>query len=222
MPHRLIIFDNDGVLVDSEPGIRVGQTLACNAVGVTFNPAWETALRGKRPPQIVETIRQLSGVAFTDAAFFAAYDTALEDIFRACGPTPGVLTVLGQLQQQQRPYCMGTSGRRHFTHVKNTAAGIAPFFPDGLVFTGEQVPHGKPAPDLFLFAAAQMGFAANQCVVVEDAVTGVQAAVAAGMPVLGYIGADHDGVRADLLRQAGANTILEHHDQLLEAIDALG
>ena len=221
MTHRLIIFDNDGVLVDSEPGIRAAQAQACAAVGVVLQPQWEAQLRGKRPAQIVDTIRQLAGVHFTDEAFFAAYDAELDTLFRACQPTPGAVAVLQRLQQEQRPYCMGTSGRRHFTHVKNTATGVAPFFPDDRLFTGEQVPHGKPAPDLFLFAAAQMGFSPHRCVVVEDAVNGVQAAVAAGMPAIGYVGTDHTPARADGLRQAGAIAILEHHDQLLEIIDAL-
>ena len=87
------------------------------------------------------------------------------------------------------------------------------FDPD--LFSARQVRHGKPAPDLFLFAAARMGVAPARCLVIEDSVVGVRAARAAGMAVAGFHGASHasDGY-ADALRRAGADVLFADMDQL--------
>jgi beta-phosphoglucomutase-like phosphatase (HAD superfamily) len=78
--------------------------------------------------------------------------------------------------------------------------GLLPFF-DPHVFSAIQVAHGKPAPDLFLFAAERLGAAPEDCIVVEDSIPGVEAAVAAGMPVIGFCGGGHcpDGHAGRLL-----------------------
>jgi beta-phosphoglucomutase-like phosphatase (HAD superfamily) len=81
--------------------------------------------------------------------------------------------------------CVASSATLERTRVKLAPLGMLDYFGDH-VFTGYGVPKGKPAPDLFLFAAATMGFAPRDCVVIEDAAAGVQAAMTAGMRVLGY------------------------------------
>jgi beta-phosphoglucomutase-like phosphatase (HAD superfamily) len=92
-------------------------------------------------------------------------------------------------------------------------AGILPLF-DPHVFSASQVARGKPHPDVFLFAASRMGAEASGCLVLEDSVPGVQAAVAAGMAVIGFVGAAHDPARiGNQLVEAGAREVIAHMDE---------
>ena len=97
------------------------------------------------------------------------------------------------------PRCVASSGDHERIRRGLRAAGLLERFPDEAIFSVDDVAHGKPAPDLFLHAAARMGFDPATTVVVEDSPAGVQAGVAAGMRVLGYGGPE--------LRAAGATAI---------------
>ena len=81
---------------------------------------------------------------------------------------------------------------------------------------------GKPAPDLFIYAAKQLGFAPDQCIAIEDSVNGVKSARAAGMNVIGFVGGGHcRASHSGYLSNAGATIIVDHMDQILEALEAL-
>jgi beta-phosphoglucomutase-like phosphatase (HAD superfamily) len=84
------------------------------------------------------------------------------------------------------------------------------------------VKHGKPAPDLFLLAATRMGHAANTCVVIEDSVAGVQAAIAAGMTALGFVGGGHHNGDHGPLLEAEARSRRKQHGVREHADAALG
>jgi HAD superfamily hydrolase (TIGR01509 family) len=117
---------------------------------------------------------------------------------------PGVADLLAALGV---PVCVASNGHLDRVRRRLDIAGLLAFF-DPHVFSASQVPRGKPAPDLFLHAAARFGVPAAACTVVEDSTVGVMAAVAAGMPVVGFCGGGHcrDG-HADRLRAAGAGEI---------------
>jgi HAD superfamily hydrolase (TIGR01509 family) len=118
-------------------------------------------------------------------ALFAAFDAQLE-------PIAGIHAALDALDAAGIPSCVASSGDHERIRRGLRAAGLLNRFPDGTIFSFEDVERGKPAPDLFLHAAQQMRFDPTTTVVVEDSPAGVQAGVAAGMRVLGYVAADAD------------------------------
>ena len=122
---------------------------------------------------------------------FAAFREGLK-------PVPGVREALDAIPW---PACVASSGDLLKMRTTLTLAGLIVRF-ERRMFSALDVPHGKPAPDLFLHAAASMGAAPGDCAVVEDTPTGVEAAVAAGMAVFGYAGGAHSSERA--LAAAGA------------------
>ncbi|MFC9795730.1 HAD family hydrolase [Streptomyces sp. NPDC127584] len=187
MRYDLVIFDNDGVLVDSEP---ISNTLLAGYLTELGHlTTYEESLRdymGSAMHRVHDLVQERSGQrlpedfdAIFHARVFAAFQAELE-------PVPGAAEVLRQLADAGVPYCVASSGSHERIRVGHRKTGLDVFFPDELVFSAEDVGRGKPAPDLFLHAAASRGVAPERCVVVEDSRLGVQAAVAAGMDVYGF------------------------------------
>jgi beta-phosphoglucomutase-like phosphatase (HAD superfamily) len=87
--------------------------------------------------------------------------------------------------------CIASGSPKDRVELCVDVAGMRPFFPEGTVYTRELVNLGKPAPDLFLHTAEKMGYSPADCLVVEDSTSGIRAALAAGMEVLGYMGGGH-------------------------------
>jgi HAD superfamily hydrolase (TIGR01509 family) len=113
-----------------------------------------------------------------------ALHVALRNEVKAVDGIPEVLRAL------EIPYCVASNGEPEHMRIALTAAGLMPLV-EGRLFSAAQVPRPKPAPDLFLHAAKSMGVDPRDCAVIEDTVTGVKAAVAAGMRAFGYAGAAH-------------------------------
>ncbi|MFC9341067.1 HAD family hydrolase [Streptomyces sp. NPDC057020] len=187
MRYDLVIFDNDGVLVDSEP---ISNTLLAGYLTELGHPTtYEESVRdfmGSAMHRIHELVEERSGqrlpAGFDEtfhARVFAAFQAELEAV-------AGAAEVLKQLAEAGVPYCVASSGSHERIRVGHRKTGLDAWFPDALVFSAEDVGRGKPAPDLFLHAASRMGVAPERCVVVEDSRLGVQAAVAAGMDVYGF------------------------------------
>jgi len=114
---------------------------------------------------------------------------------------PGIRDVVDLHAAAGRPYCVASSGRIEKMHATLGSAGLLPLFAD-VLFSATMVGRGKPAPDLFLHAAQAMGHPPQRCVVIEDSLPGVQAAIAAGMRVCAYAAAPY--VDADRYRALGA------------------
>jgi HAD superfamily hydrolase (TIGR01509 family) len=140
---------------------------------------------------------EASGVALGD--FVARWDRGLPELFAdGLQAIPHIETVLGVLKDARIPWCVASSGPVQKMHLTLGATGLLPHF-ESVLYSATMVERGKPFPDLFLHAASEMGFAPEECVVVEDAVPGVKAARAAGMRVFGYHGdphSDRDGLAA--------------------------
>jgi HAD superfamily hydrolase (TIGR01509 family) len=131
-------------------------------------------------------------------AAFASELTAVE----------GVEALLDELQRAGQPTCVASSGTHERMRTTLGLTGLEARF-EGRVFSATQVAHGKPAPDLFLYAAEQMGASPSRCAVIEDSVFGVQAALAAGMTAFGYEG----GLApAGSLAEAGAQVFAHMSD----------
>ena len=114
------------------------------------------------------------------------------------GPIPGIKEVLEGLTLRR---CVASSSSYEHIHMGLELSGLLPYFTEG-IYSASEVARGKPAPDLFLYAAEKMGVLPEECVVVEDSPPGVEGAIAAGMKVLGYV----DLSPEEELRSAGAVT----------------
>jgi HAD superfamily hydrolase (TIGR01509 family) len=118
-----------------------------------------------------------------DEVFHARVFAAFE---RELAPVDGTFDVLEKLVAEGVPYCVASSGSHERIRVGHRTTGLDRWFGEGLVFSAQDVGRGKPAPDLFLYAAERMGVAPERCAVVEDSPLGVRAGLAAGMDVYGF------------------------------------
>ncbi|GAA1414653.1 HAD family hydrolase [Streptomyces thermospinosisporus] len=187
MRYDLVIFDNDGVLVDSEP--TSNRHLAAYLTELGHPTSYEDSIRdfmGSAMHRVHELVEQRSGRKLPEdfddvfhARVFAAFERELQ-------PVAGVVDVLEKLTADGVRYCVASSGSHERIRVGHRTTGLDRWFGDELIFSSQDVGRGKPAPDLFLYAAERMGVAPERCVVVEDSPLGVQAAVAAGMDVYGF------------------------------------
>ncbi len=204
-PKTLIIFDCDGVLVDSE-------IVACRVLAALLSrhgyPITASESLGKFTGQTIPGVIKIvaeEGVELPEDFEAQLRERDIEAFARELKAPPGMAAALDQLAD--RPKCVATNGSPDKTRVKLTLTGLIRHF-EPFVFSASEVKNPKPAPDLFLMAANRMGFAPDNCVVIEDSTLGVEGAKRAGMRVLGYIGASHrqpeDG---DVLRRAGADLI---------------
>ncbi|MBW8701719.1 6-phosphogluconate phosphatase [Streptomyces sp. MBT84] len=187
MRYDLVIFDNDGVLVDSEP--ISNRLLAGYLTEIGHPTSYEDSIRdfmGSAMHRVHDLIEERTGERLPsdfDDVFHARVFAAFE---RELKPVPGVVDVLEKLSADGVPYCVASSGSHERIRVGHRTTGLDRWFVDGRIFSSQDVGRGKPAPDLFLHAAERMGVAPGDCLVVEDSPLGVRAAVAAGMDVYGF------------------------------------
>jgi HAD superfamily hydrolase (TIGR01509 family) len=197
----LVIFDCDGVLIDSEVifGRVLGECLIAADFPITTEEAMVLGL-GKNRVTLTAEVEARFGRSLPEG-FFEAMRAEVDVAFeRELAPIPGIEELLGAL-----PVARCVASNSHLTRVRHalSVTRLLPLF-EPHVFSASQVAHGKPAPDLFLYAARQLGVAPQDCIVVEDSTTGVEAALAAGMPVLGFCGGRHcPGDHANRLISAG-------------------
>ena len=212
----LVIFDCDGVLVDSEViSCRAhAETLTRHGYPITAEQVFDRFL-GRSTRQANLEVEAELGRSLPDdfhvqlqEALFRAFAASLE-------PVPHVEAALEAIAQ---PICVASSGSQERMRVSLGRAGLYDRFAPN-IFSATQVSNGKPAPDLFLFAAAQMATLPARCLVIEDSVPGITAACAAGMAVLGFHGGSHcrPGY-ADTLRAAGAVITFDDMRQLPDLI----
>src|SRR3569623_3826311 len=178
-PIRLVIFDCDGVLVDSEPlAMRVLlRALGRAGLDVSAESGFRNYL-GRSFSAIAQSLDDLHGLRLDDAAIEAMRLDLYETYRRELKPMAGLLDVLPQLGI---PFCVASSSQMDRIRTSLEITGLmARFHPT--IFSATMVEHGKPAPDLFLKAARDMGgVAPAECVVIEDSPAGIIAAKRAGM-----------------------------------------
>jgi HAD superfamily hydrolase (TIGR01509 family) len=198
---QLVIFDCDGVLVDSE---------------VISNDVLARALRVEGlPTTLAEARRDYQGLLLSEvvtraeaklghtlpADWLADYERDRTKAFRNdLRPVPGAAEAVRHVIGAGIAVCVASQGKLEKTRLSLDLTGLRELFPNDALFSAHDVPRGKPHPDLFLHAASTMGAKPSGCVVVEDTASGVTAAVSAGMRVLGYVA---DGDEA-AIREAGA------------------
>lgn len=212
----VVIFDCDGVLVDSE---RLAARAMCNVLagaGLSISP--DELMRfcvGLSQRDILAAVADRLGRPVPEAVMPALWPATRALFAAELAAMPGVAEVLHALEL---PVAVASSSPPERIAFSLERAGLHGHFGDN-VFSSAMVARGKPAPDLFLHAARRMGVPAASCVVVEDSIAGTLAARAAGMRVLGFVGGSHsDAGLAERLRQAGATVIIPHWAEGLPAL----
>jgi HAD superfamily hydrolase (TIGR01509 family) len=200
----LVIFDCDGVLVDSEviSNDVLARALSAEGLATTLADA-RKAYQGLLLGEVVRDAEARLGRALPED-WLPRYERDRAAVFRReLRAVPGAAETVAAVAAAGIAVCVASQGKLEKTRLSLELTGLRALFDERVLFSAEQVPRGKPHPDLFLHAASTMGVRPAESVVVEDSPSGVIAARAAEMRVFGYA-ADSD---AEALERAGAEVI---------------
>ena len=180
---KCILFDSDGTLVDSEYLGHLCMEHQLQEIGIQENAAsMKEKFRGWKLGALLESLQQKHNYKF-DELFIYDYRSALNIMFKnQLKATPGILAAL---QKIDLPICVASSGPMSKITLAMKVTGLQKYFGKQL-FSAYDIDSWKPEPDLFLHAAKSMGFEPKNCLVVEDSLVGLQAALAANMTVIHY------------------------------------
>ncbi|MBA0053852.1 HAD family hydrolase [Streptomyces sp. AJS327] len=187
MRYDLVILDNDGVLVDSEP--LSNRILAAYLTELGHPTTYEEAVRdymGSAVHRIHDLVLERSGRRLPDDFDRVFHERVFAAFRRELEPVDGAPELLEKLVADATPFCVASSGSHERIRVALRKTGLYEQVGSGRIFSADDVGQGKPAPDLFLRAAGAMGVEPGRCAVVEDSPAGVRAARLAGMDVFGY------------------------------------
>lgn len=222
-PVRAVIFDLDGCLVDSEPHSLAALAGEMQTIGLPRTTVEEVRERflGVSMADICRDIERRTGgpvpadfIDRVEARLFRAYALRLR-------PMTGADRLLDRLEAAGLAMAIATGGSVRRMHETLRLGGLASRFA-GRAFSADEVPRGKPAPDLFLKAAAVLGVPPDRCAVLEDSPHGIAGACAAGMRAVGFTGGSHlEGLQAahrGLLLEAGASQVVGRLDEAFAAL----
>lgn len=211
---EMVIFDCDGVIVDSE--IVVNRSNAAVKTELGYPISMEEHIRifcgqGPDSPVTKEAWAKLPADYPS-----IAYERSLVHLENELEPIRNIRQVLESLEV---PFCMASNSALKKIDFMLNKTEIMPLF-EGRIFSSEMVARGKPEPDVYLHAAATMGVDPARCLVVEDSIPGVTAGVTAGMTVLGFTGGSHHAHMdvQDLLLELGAREIFDDMTKLPQLI----
>lgn len=218
-----VIFDCDGVLIDSETIAHEVEVEAMKRLGLLFDSHkykaqfqglavrdWSDALDAHHRAQL--------GVPLPDGAIQTISAEITRRVLADIRPIDGAVAAARAFAGLK---AIASSSPKVELHGKVRGLGLWDDF-DGHVYSGDDVQRGKPAPDLFLLAAERLSVAPARCVVIEDSVNGVKAGIAAGMTVWGFIGGPHClPDQAERLTGAGALRVLPHMSDVAQALRLL-
>ncbi len=201
-PIRLIIFDCDGVLLDSEEtGNRI-EVEALKKLGINIDSEdYQRRFAGVTTKNAFATIEQESGINISAQFLTETENKVVSALEQEAKVIPHVYEALQQIKISKI-----VVSNSHFDRLSKllTLKKLIHFF-DGYVFSADMVEHPKPAPDLYLYAARKMLVATEECLVIEDSTTGIQAAYQAGMKILGFINSQNSTHQSkEKLLKAGA------------------
>jgi HAD superfamily hydrolase (TIGR01509 family) len=183
---KLVIFDCDGVLVDTEnlANRRLAEWLSAAGFATNFEYCRKN-FSGRSMASVQKEIEERTEVRL-GADFVERWNAGLPDLFsQGVEAIPYVRDFIEQVRGAGIAYCVASSARVSKMHITLGQTGLLPLF-EHAMFSSTMVSRGKPFPDLFLHAAGTMGFAPADCIVIEDSVAGTQAGIAAGMRVFSY------------------------------------
>jgi HAD superfamily hydrolase (TIGR01509 family) len=179
--YKAILFDMDGVLIDSEPlfldainRIVVEESQdpitedenENNLIGTTVNQTWDR----------LKTLRTLTK---STHEYISRYDSVVKEVLsQRLEPQPGVVDLLKECEARGLPKAVASSALREWVHLKLNSIGLQDYFET--ILGGDDVINGKPKPDIYLLAAERLGLNANECIAIEDSPVGIRAAVSSG------------------------------------------
>jgi HAD superfamily hydrolase (TIGR01509 family) len=215
----VVIFDCNGVLVDSEPIANTVLAQALASIGVKAPPqALARRFSGRRPADIFYAIEQNTGRRLPKNFEERVSDEILRRLRTELRPIPHVTRALTWIRG---PKAVASSSPLERVQLSLEVTDLIGYF-CGRLFSASRVKRGKPAPDLFLMAAQQMQVQPSKCIVVEDSVPGITAAAAAGMTPIAFVGgSEAAGHLAGELSNAGARAIIADMRHLHETITGL-
>jgi HAD superfamily hydrolase (TIGR01509 family) len=201
----LVIFDCDGVLIDSERSASRVFADALSDLGLAIGAdQCRTRYTGMSFRDCLADVEASLGRPVPDGWLAELRTRTFKTLEREAVAIPHALESVGRVHAAGLALCVASSSNPDYLERFLGKTGFAPFFGKN-VFSSKMVARGKPAPDLFLHAAARMNSSPRDCVVIEDSLPGVRGAVAAGMRVIGYVGeAESDG---SALAASGAEII---------------
>ncbi|KQT52424.1 MULTISPECIES: HAD family hydrolase [unclassified Aureimonas] len=214
----LIIFDCDGVLVDSEILARRAMQSVFRKAGIEVTAAMIDEVVGMKFADILRRLEARTGASLA-AEYHPEFWTETKALFTAeLLPTPGILAFL---EASTIPRCVASSSDHGRIRHSLSVCGLQRFFDETAIFSSQDVAHGKPAPDLVLHAARSMGVAPGRCLVIEDSRFGIQGAKAAGMAAYGFLGGAHLLANTgEALRDAGADFVARSWPEIAARLNA--
>lgn len=220
---ELVIFDCDGVLIDSERIYIDSEIEFLSNAGLQFETrAYMEAFMGLAPDawreKLATTAQERSGRPLPEDFFESLHAFVMQRFENELEAISGVRDAVSSLELT---CCVASSTPLPNLHWKLEHTGIADLFSAG-VFSSDMVVRGKPAPDLFLHAATALGVEPERCIVVEDSANGVLAGQAAGMKVIGFTGGGHcPPDQETILRDNGAQAVIDDFARLSATISRL-
>jgi len=216
---KLVIFDCDGVLVDSEPLSGLAYQNIYHRHGINVGPEVFRPCIGMKQADILELLKSITGFALPPEDIDQLWPETRLLFEGRLQATDGLATFLDNLPAKK---CVASSSSLERIKFSLGVTGIIKYFPEADIFSSSMVKRGKPAPDLFLYAAKTMDLEPQHCVVVEDSPYGVQGGIAAGMQVIGYTGGGHsEPSHEQRLRKAGAHFVCETWEQVNSVLQGL-
>ena len=206
-----LICDCDGVLIDS--GAVASQMLVEELerrwTHIEIEPLLQPLL-GQRIERVLAAMAEHAGAVLSEDEI-ASIRRRVEDAAVLAPAVPGIADALDRIAL---PKACASNSHTEYVESALLRTGLWHFF-DNRLWCADRVPNPKPAPDVYLGASGELGVPPERCLVVEDSVTGVTAAVSAGMPVLGYVGGAHSSAaQIRVLREAGALHVFEDMREL--------
>jgi beta-phosphoglucomutase len=185
MARLAILFDMDGVLVDTEPVINKAAIIGLKEFGVTAQPDDFTPFIGRGEIKYIGGVAEKYGVNYISEMKDRVYEIYFHILDQMITPDESILTCLSTLKQEQFPLVLASSADRAKI-IGTLKAALIPQATFKVILGAEDVVHKKPAPDIYLKAAEKINHAPKSCVVIEDALNGIQAAKNADMKCIAY------------------------------------
>lgn len=221
MSKKLIIWDFDGVIADTEKMWLQNRMVQLNE---KFALNWDlektNRLLGGMSDKTKRLELQKLGINTDDVFWKEAADIDFKVLSKGFALTPGIEDIFKISNFEQ---CIATGGTRSKTEQKIDIVGIKKYFPMNKVFTADMVKYGKPEPDLFLLAAKTMGFDVKDCIVVEDSIAGLTAALRAKITPIAFIGSDLYDKKTykNKINDMGVNLVFDNMNDVKKAILSL-